>query len=209
MKKQIVVLDYGFGNVRSAQKSLQSLGADVDISNDYQKCLNADALVIPGVGAFKSCMQGLIKVKAEEIVDKRLVANRHILGICVGMQVLFDEGNEHGEKTKGLAQWPGLVEQLKSPVLPHMGWNDIQVGTGSNLFKGIENQKFYFVHSFASKDIDFKQSQKIELPIKHFAVYGDKFLAAAENGPLNATQFHPEKSGDAGMQLLKNWMESI
>ena len=209
MNKQIVILDYGFGNIRSAQKVFQKIGAQTEISNDYQKCLNADGLVIPGVGAFKACMQGILKVKANEIVDKRLSGGRNVLGICVGMQIMFEQGTEHGETITGLGQWPGVVDEIENPILPHMGWNEVEVDSRSIIFKGVEDQKFYFVHSYAAKDLNLNHSEKFEQPIKHFTTYGEKFLASVENNALVATQFHPEKSGEAGILLLKNWLESF
>ncbi len=209
MTNQIVMLDYGFGNIRSAQKAFQKIGAQTEISNDYQKCLNADGLVIPGVGAFKACMQGILKAKANELVDKRLSGGRNVLGICVGMQIMFDKGTEHGETTAGLGQWPGVVDEINNPVLPHMGWNEVKVEKGSLIFQGVEEQKFYFVHSYAAKDLIMKDSEKFDKPLKHFTTYGEKFLASVENNALVATQFHPEKSGDAGISLLKNWLGSF
>jgi glutamine amidotransferase len=209
MSKNIVVLDYGSGNIRSVQKGLQKVGADVVVSNDFETCLNSEGLIIPGVGAFAACMQGISKYRGSEIVDKRLAGNRFVLGICVGMQVMFESGLEHGIKTAGLHQWPGDVTEIKASILPHMGWNNLQVANGSKLFKGVENEKFYFVHSFAAKDLDLHGTEKIDPPLKHFATHGEKFLASVENGPLSATQFHPEKSGDAGLQLLSNWLETV
>jgi glutamine amidotransferase len=209
MSKNIVVFDYGSGNIRSVQKGLQKIGAKVAVSNDFETCLNADGLIIPGVGAFAACMQGINKYRGSEIVDKRLAGNRFVLGICVGMQVMFENGLEHGQKTTGLHQWPGDVTEIKASILPHMGWNNVQVGNGSKLFKGVETEKFYFVHSFAAKDLDLHGTEKIDAPLKHFATHGEKFLASVENGPLSATQFHPEKSGNAGLQLLSNWLETV
>ncbi len=209
MSKNIVVLDYGSGNIRSVQKGLQKIGANVVVSNDFETCLNAEGLIIPGVGAFAACMQGINKYRGSEIVDKRLAGNRFVLGICVGMQVMFENGLEHGVKTAGLHQWPGDVTEIKASILPHMGWNNVQVAIDSKLFKGVETEKFYFVHSFAAKDLDLQGTEKIDAPLKHFATHGEKFLASVENGPLSATQFHPEKSGDAGLQLLSNWLETV
>jgi glutamine amidotransferase len=209
MSKNIVVFDYGSGNIRSVQKGLQKIGADVVVSNDFETCLNAKGLIIPGVGAFAACMEGITKYRGLEIVDKRLAGNRFILGICVGMQVMFENGLEHGTKTAGLNQWPGDVTEIQAPILPHMGWNNVQVARGSKLFKGVEAEKFYFVHSFAAKDLDLHGTEKIDAPLKHYATHGEKFLASVENGPLSATQFHPEKSGDAGLQLLSNWLETV
>lgn len=209
MPQNIVVLDYGSGNIRSAQKSLEKVGAHVTISNNFDECLNAQGLVVPGVGAFAACMQGLLKVRGGEIIDKRLAGNRSVLGICVGMQVLFEGSQEHETKTAGLGQWPGEVTELVAPVLPHMGWNNVTVEQGSKVFKDIESEKFYFLHSYAAKDLDLFGTEKISAPLKHFSNHGSNFLASVENGPLTATQFHPEKSGDAGLRLLKNWLESI
>ncbi len=209
MSKNIVVLDYGSGNIRSVQKGLQKVGANVVVSNDFETCLNAEGLIIPGVGAFAACMQGINKYRGSEIVDKRLAGNRFVLGICVGMQVMFENGLEHGVKTAGLQQWPGDVTEIKASILPHMGWNNVQVANDSKLFKGVETEKFYFVHSFAAKDLDLQGTEKIDAPLKHFATHGEKFLASVENGPLSATQFHPEKSGEAGLQLLSNWLETV
>ena len=209
MSKNIVVLDYGSGNIRSVQKGLQKVGANVVVSNDFETCLNAQGLIIPGVGAFAACMQGINKYRGSEIVDKRLAGNRFVLGICVGMQVMFEIGLEHGVKTAGLHQWPGDVTEIKASILPHIGWNNVQVANESKLFKGVETEKFYFVHSFAAKDLDLQGTEKIDAPLKHFATHGEKFLASVENGPLSATQFHPEKSGDAGLQLLSNWLETV
>jgi len=209
MSKNIVVLDYGSGNIRSVQKGLQKVGANVVVSNDFETCLNAEGLIIPGVGAFAACMQGINKYRGSEIVDKRLAGNRFVLGICVGMQVMFEHGLEHGAKTAGLHQWPGDVTEIKASILPHMGWNNVQVANDSKLFKGVETEKFYFVHSFAAKDLDLQGTEKIDAPLKHCVTHGEKFLASVENGPLSATQFHPEKSGDAGLQLLSNWLETV
>lgn len=209
MTKKIVILDYGFGNIRSAQKVFQKIGAQAEITNDYENCLNADGLVIPGVGAFKACMQGILNVKANEIVDKRLSGGRNVLGICVGMQIMFEQGTEHGKTTAGLGQWPGVVDEIKHSILPHMGWNEVNVDEKSVIFKGVENQKFYFVHSYAAKDLRMKDSEVFEKPLKHYTTYGERFLASVENNALVATQFHPEKSGEAGILLLKNWLESF
>lgn len=161
MSKNIVVLDYGSGNIRSVQKGLQKVGANVVVSNDFETCLNAQGLIIPGVGAFAACMQGINKYRGSEIVDKRLAGNRFVLGICVGMQVMFENGLEHGVKTAGLHQWPGDVTEIKASILPHMGWNNVQVAIGSKLFKGVETEKFYFVHSFAAKDLDLQGTEKL------------------------------------------------
>jgi imidazole glycerol-phosphate synthase subunit HisH len=204
------VLDYGFGNIRSAQRALQRAGADVDVTADHDAALNADGLVVPGVGAFAACMAGLRAVRGDMVIDKRLAGSRPVLGICVGMQVLFEEGVEHGERTDGCGQWPGVVRRLDAPVLPHMGWNTVSAPAGSRLFAGIPGDaRFYFVHSYAATSLPMPESPRMTPPLITWATHGEPFIAAVENGPLSATQFHPEKSGDAGAALLANWLESV
>jgi glutamine amidotransferase len=207
---KVVVLDYGSGNVRSAVRALEHAGAKVELTADFDTALNADGLVVPGVGAFAACMQGLDAVRGSMLVGRRLAGGRPVLGICVGFQVLFERGVEHGVDTAGMAEWPGVVEALDAPVLPHMGWNTIEVGTGSKLFKDIEQEQFYFVHSYAVKKWEMPANSEHTLaPIVSWSTHGEKFVAAIENGPLVATQFHPEKSGDAGLHLLKTWVEGL
>jgi glutamine amidotransferase len=206
MGSRVVVLDYGFGNIRSAQRALQRAGAQVEVTADPHAALEADGLVVPGVGAFAACMEGLRKVHGEVVIGKRLAGSRPVLGICVGMQVLFAEGVEHGERTEGCGEWPGVVRRLDAPVLPHMGWNTVTAAAGSRLFAGIDGDaRFYFVHSYAATDLPLPGSA----PLITWATHGEPFIAAVENGPLCATQFHPEKSGDAGAALLSNWLESV
>lgn len=207
--ESVIVLDYGFGNVRSVIRALAKQQVSAKLSNSFTEALNAKGLIVPGVGAFASCMEGLNSVRAAEIVDKRLVAQRPILGICVGMQVMFETGIEFQIATEGLAQWPGIVEELVAPVLPHMGFNQIQVQNGTRMFSGIEKKQFYFLHSYAVKSLEFKEDGKIKKPLVHTANYYQDFVAAVEDGPLWATQFHPEKSGAAGLQLIKNWLDFI
>ena len=205
-----MVLDYGFGNIRSAQRALQRAGADVEVTADHDAALNADGLVVPGVGAFAACMAGLRAVRGDMVIDKRLAGSRPVLGICVGMQVLFAEGVEHGERTDGCGQWPGVVRRLDAPVLPHMGWNTVAAPAGSRLFAGIAGDvRFYFVHSYAATSLPMPESPLMKAPLITWSTHGEPFIAAVENGPLSATQFHPEKSGDAGAALLSNWMESV
>ncbi|HAM21674.1 MAG TPA: imidazole glycerol phosphate synthase subunit HisH [Actinobacteria bacterium] len=207
---KIVVLDYGSGNLRSAQRALERVGADVVVTADRDAALSADGLVVPGVGAYAACMQGLRAVDGPKIIDLRLAGGRPVLGICVGMQILFDHGVEHGVDTAGCGQWPGVVDQLEAPVLPHMGWNTVDVAAGSSLFEGIAKQRFYFVHSYAARtwELDTSAGATAE-PLLTWATHGQPFLAAIENGPLSATQFHPEKSGDAGLALLGNWLNML
>jgi imidazole glycerol-phosphate synthase subunit HisH len=210
MRPGVVVLDYGFGNIRSAQRALQRAGAEVEVSADPHAALNADGLVVPGVGAFAACMAGLRAVHGEVVIGKRLAGSRPVLGICVGMQILFEEGDEHGERTPGCGEWPGIVRRLDAPVLPHMGWNTVDAPPGSRLFAGIDpGTRFYFVHSYAATALPLPPSDRMTPPLTTWATHGERFIAAVENGPLCATQFHPEKSGDAGTALLANWLESV
>ena len=204
------MLDYGFGNIRSAQRALQRAGADVQVTADPEAALNADGLVVPGVGAFAACMAGLRAVRGEVVIGKRLAGSRPVLGICVGMQILFEEGVEHGERAEGCGEWPGVVRRLNAPVLPHMGWNTVTAPEGSRLLSGIPGDaRFYFVHSYAATSLPLPGSARMTPPLITWATHGERFIAAVENGPLCATQFHPEKSGDAGAALLSNWLESV
>ncbi len=209
MTKNVVVYDYGSGNVHSAVKALVAAGASVELTGDVEKALKADGLVVPGVGAFASVMEQLNARKANELLDKRLVAGRPVLGICVGMQVLFELGVEHGLETEGLAQLPGKVELLDAPTLPHIGWNTVSPAKGSKLFAGVEHERFYFVHSYGVKNWELEAIGSFIPPKVTWAEYGSPFVAALEVGPLSATQFHPEKSGEAGIQLLTNWVATL
>ena len=207
---RIVVLDYGSGNLRSAQRALQRAGAEVAVTADTVAALNADGLVVPGVGAFAACMAGLRSVRGDWIIGRRLAGGRPVLGICVGMQVLFSRGVEHEVHTEGCGEWPGTVERLKADVLPHMGWNTVTPPPGSRLFVGLgADARFYFVHSYAARRWELESSEPLPPPLVTWAEHGEPFVAAVENGPLWATQFHPEKSGDAGAQLLRNWIATL
>ena len=206
----VVVFDYGSGNVRSAQRALEHVGAQVTLTSDFQTALDTDGLFVPGVGAFDACMQGINKFKGGEIIGRRLAGGRDVFGVCVGMQVLFEQGVEHGIETAGLAEWPGVVEKLEADVLPHMGWNSVSVARDSALFAGVENELFYFVHSYGvTKWLMPDEYERTQAPKVSWCDYGNSFVAAVENGPLVATQFHPEKSGDAGLQLLENWVKGL
>jgi glutamine amidotransferase len=206
----VVVLDYGFGNLRSAERALRRVGAEVEVTADRHAALAADGLVVPGVGAFAACMEGLNEVDGARIIDQRLAGGRPVLGICVGMQVLFDRGVEHGIEAAGCGQWPGTVERLHADVLPHMGWNTVRAAPGSVLFAGLDTAtRFYFVHSYATRQWELEPSPPISAPLVTWAHHGEDFVAAVENGPLAATQFHPEKSGDAGAHLLENWLKGV
>ena len=209
MSARVVVLDYGIGNVHSAVKALEYAGAEVELTADASKVQQADGLVVPGVGAFAAVMQALIKVKAPELIDKRLAGGKPVLGICVGLQVMFEKGLEHEIETDGLGQWPGVVAKLDSPKLPHMGWNNVMASDSSNLFRGVADQLFYFVHSYAAKEFTLQVDPPFVTPAVSFAEYGEKFIAAVENGPLTGVQFHPEKSGEAGITVLKNWLATL
>lgn len=202
---KVVVLDYGSGNLRSAQRALERIGADVEVTADRSAALAADGLVVPGVGAFEACMRGLRGVGGEEIIAERVAAGRPVLGICVGMQILFDHGVEFGVDTRGCGQWPGSVTRLDAPVIPHMGWNVVAAAPDSRLFAGIDpDTRFYFVHSYAAQTWEGDPSALLT-----WATHHARFLAAVEDGALAATQFHPEKSGDAGAALLTNWVEGL
>lgn len=215
MSPSVVVLDYGFGNVRSAVRALENVGAQVVLTSNFETAMEADGLVIPGVGAFAACMAGINAVRGSQLVDARLIAGRPVLGICVGMQIMFERGIEHGVDTAGLGQWPGTVDQLQAPVIPHMGWNTVNVPGDSQLFRGIEGETFYFVHSYAAKTWDMSRSDLYQPdPYQRpaavsYCEYGESFIAAVENGPLSAVQFHPEKSGNAGLALLGNWVSTL
>jgi len=206
----VVVLDYGSGNLRSAERALARTGASVTVTRDANAACAADGLVVPGVGAFAACMAGLRAVRGPELIGRRLAGRRPVLGICVGMQVLFEVGLEHGEPTPGCGEWPGSVTQLTAPVLPHMGWNTVRAPEGSVLFDGVEQERFYFVHSYAARSWELPPPERIlRPPLVTWAEHGEPFVAAVENGPLSATQFHPEKSGAAGGRLLANWVRTL
>lgn len=198
----IAILDYGSGNLRSALRAFESAGKDVVLTSDYSVALEAEGLVVPGVGAFGACMQGLKSVRGDQLVRERAKAARPTIGICVGMQILFAAGVEHG-KHQGVGIWPATVEKLEAKVLPHMGWNTVSVASGSTLFKGVEGESFYFVHSYGVT------SEVSGSSLQSWTEYDSKFLAAIEDGAISATQFHPEKSGDAGLHLIKNWVSSL
>jgi imidazole glycerol-phosphate synthase subunit HisH len=207
---RVVVLDYGSGNLRSAERALQRVGAEVEVTADFQAALDCDGLVVPGVGAFAACIEGLRAVRGDRIIGRRLAGGRPVLGICVGMQILFDRGIEHGEESEGCGEWPGTVERLDAPVVPHMGWNTVNAPAGSVLFAGMDaSTRFYFVHSYGVRKWELDGGSPLAEPMVTWATHGDEFVAAVENGPLSATQFHPEKSGDAGAQLLANWLTSV
>jgi glutamine amidotransferase len=193
-------LDYGSGNLRSAQRAFATTGHDVELTSDLDVALKADGLVVPGVGAFAACMNGINEISAADVIRERKIAGKATMGICIGMQILFSDGLEYGSH-KGIGMWSGTVSEIDAPILPHMGWNTVEITGPSRLFKGVENDSFYFVHSFAAKNsVGLAQA---------WTTHGEKFLSAVEDGPLCATQFHPEKSGQAGLTLIANWSAGL
>jgi len=213
MTARVVVLDYGSGNVRSAIRMLERVGARVELSADHRLVQEADGLFVPGVGNFHACMRGLRGVGGPRLIDIRLSGGRPVMGVCVGMQVLFDGSDEKAVdgQERGLGEWPGVVQRLVAPVVPHMGWSNVTVAQGSRLFAGVEDERFYFVHSYAALawDLEPEGTMAVVAPLVTWSEHGSPFVAAVENGPLVATQFHPEKSGDAGAQLLENWVATL
>jgi glutamine amidotransferase len=203
--KSVVVLDYGSGNLRSAQRALERVGAQVEVTSDADAAARADGLVVPGVGAFEACMTGLRDIGGDKIIAGRVAAGAPVLGVCVGMQILFARGVEFGVESQGCGQWPGAVVRLDAPVIPHMGWNVVDAADGSSLFKGLDDTtRFYFVHSYAAQTWEGNPEARLT-----WATHNVPFLAAVEDGALAATQFHPEKSGDAGATLLANWVSDL
>lgn len=209
--KSVAVLDYGSGNLRSAQRALEAAGAQVQVTANVEVAAAADGLVVPGVGAFESCARGLHSVGGARLIERRLAGGRPVLGICVGMQIMFEAGEEHGLVSPGCAQWPGRVAKLQAAILPHMGWNTVSPPVGSMLFEGLEAERFYFVHSYAASTFHLPDAgtAAVKPPLVTWTEYGQRFVSAVENGPLSATQFHPEKSGEAGVHLLRNWIATL
>ena len=199
----IAILDYGSGNLRSAERAFATTGQEVVLTSDPAIALEADGLVVPGVGAFSSCMNGINAVNGVTIVQARLKKERPVLGICIGMQIMFSQGTENsqGEPFKGMGIWNGVVNRLNAPILPHMGWNTVDADPDSVLLKGIEEEPFYFVHSYAAKSAVGER--------QGWSFHGERFLAVVEDGYVCSTQFHPEKSGTAGLKLIRNWVDSL
>jgi glutamine amidotransferase len=201
MAPRVVILDYGSGNLRSAERALARAGGDVTVTPDLSAAADADGLVVPGVGAYAACMAGVEALDAGPVIADRVAAGRPVLGICVGMQILFEYGEERGVVTKGLGLLPGGVTRLPAERVPHMGWNEVKAAPDSVLFAGLPaGTRFYFVHSYAAFGAG---------PGVTTCTHEEPFVAAVERGPLSATQFHPEKSGDAGAALLRNWVTSL
>ena len=213
---KIVVFDYGFGNVRSMVRALANLGVDATLTSDYRQALEADGLVVPGVGAFAACMDGLRQVSGDRVIYDRIRVGRPVLGVCVGLQIMFEVGTEHQENAQGLGLIGGSVDPLDAPVVPHMGWDTVDAAEGSTLLRGVENERFYFVHSYAAMNATPADLSREQIDLgdvdEHitWCDYGNShFVAAYERGPIAATQFHPEKSGEAGAKLLTNWLASF
>ena len=199
----VAVLDYGSGNLRSAERALARARADVVVTDDLEVARAADGLIVPGVGAYAACMAGVEAINAGPMIADRLSGGRKVLGICVGMQILFGYGEEHGVVTKGLGFLSGGVTRLDAVRVPHMGWNTVRFPASSSLFAGaLVTDRYYFVHSYAATATDSGA-------LVTTAAHDIPFIAAVESGPLTATQFHPEKSGDAGARLLRNWVKSL
>lgn len=197
----IAILDYGSGNLRSAQRAFELAHPKVVVTSDPQVCIAATGLVVPGVGAFAACMAQLLAVGGDDIVSRRLELGKQIFGICVGMQIFFDKSDEKAH-TAGLGVFPGEVSLIKAPILPHIGWNSVSAPFQSKLFSGVEKSSFYFVHSYAAKS-------PVAGAWNTISNYGENFLAAVELGLVTATQFHPEKSGAAGARLIANWVGGL
>lgn len=210
MSTTVAVLDYGSGNIRSAARAVAQAGARVKVTHDPKEVLAADGLLVPGVGAFAACMEGLHRVQGARMIGERLAGGRPVLGICVGMQILFEHGVEHGVDAAGCGEWPGVITRLDAAVLPHMGWNTVRAPQGSQMFAGIApTERFYFVHSYGVRTWEFAEDGLTIPPLVTWATHGCDFVAAVENGPLWATQFHPEKSSETGQKLLRNWLASF
>jgi glutamine amidotransferase len=205
MNTRVAVLDYGSGNLRSAVRAVARTGVEVILTDDVDLAAQADGLVVPGVGAYAACMAGLRAVGGVELIEKRLADDRPTLAVCVGHQVLFDRGVEHGVETAGCGVLPGTVERLAARRLPHMGWNDVAAPADSTLFAGVADQRFYFVHSYGVRGDHLPDDARVT-----WCDYADdRFVAAVEWRSLSSTQFHPEKSGDAGARLLTNWVATL
>jgi len=195
----IGVLDYGSGNLHSVCRAIDSLDVKVKLSSSPDQLADCDGLVVPGVGAFSACLDGLIKVGGDQLIRRRLAAGQPVLGICVGHQAMFTSGLERGLTTAGLGLLAGRVERLTARRIPHIGWNNVSAPPDSVMFAGLNDQRFYFVHSYGVHSCD-------QTGISWCHHDDDRFVAAVEAGPLWTTQFHPEKSGAAGAKLLANWL---
>jgi imidazole glycerol-phosphate synthase subunit HisH len=202
IRPPVAVLDYGVGNLHSAAKALDRAGAEVRVVPTVAEAGGAAGLVVPGVGAYGACLNGLASAGGAAAVAGWLEGGRPLLGICVGMQLLF-EASEEGPVGDGVGVVPGKIRRLTGGVkIPHIGWDEVTVRPGSRLFAGLgDGTRFYFVHSYAPEpDGD---------AVAAVCDYGGRFAAAVEHGNLFGTQFHPEKSGQAGLALLANFVTVV
>ncbi|MDR2620942.1 MAG: imidazole glycerol phosphate synthase subunit HisH [Propionibacteriaceae bacterium] len=213
---RIAVLDYGSGNLHSVCRALDVAGAQVELSSAEGSATNTitacDGLVVPGVGAFAACMAGLRAVGGVELIQDWWAARRPLLGICVGHQVLFAAGTEYSENaqssTPGVGVLPGVVEKLHAIRLPHLGWDTVQPPSDSAMFAGLAGERFYFVHSYAVRELP-AVSELSDVAVTWAEHEAERFVAAVEAGARWSTQFHPEKSGAAGARLLQNWLARV
>lgn len=206
-ERSVVVLDYGSGNLRSAERAVARTGVQVAVTGDLAAATAADGLVVPGVGAYAACMAGIEALGAGPVIAERVASGRPVLGICVGMQILFETGVEHGVETKGLGLLPGAVTRLTAARIPHMGWNTVAPAAGSLLLDGLPAEtRFYFVHSYGASDLPALRRAGAKVTT---ATHDEPFAAVVETGALSAAQFHPEKSADAGFALLRNWVAGL
>lgn len=212
----VVVFDYGFGNVRSMVRALANLDLDVTLTSDHRQALEADGLVVPGVGAFGACMEGLKSVGGDRVIKDRLRAAARCSASAWASRSCSNVAWNMATARPGLGLIKGDVELLDADVVPHMGWDTVEAPEGSVLLKGVENERFYFVHSFAAMSASPADTSADQLDFgdaeEHvtWCTYGrSRFVAAYERGPLFATQFHPEKSAEAGAQLLRNWVATF
>lgn len=205
----IAIIDYDAGNLRSVEKAFEFIGAEAILTSDRETILAADAVVLPGVGAFRDCMQNLSKYQMEDIVRDAITRKKPFLGICLGFQMLFSDSEEHMENgigVKGLGIYPGRVKKLvleHSLKVPHMGWNNLDVKKDCPLLKGLDaTSHVYFVHSF------YVDSERRDI-VSAQTTYGETFDVAMSDGMVFGTQFHPEKSGLVGLKMLENFTKVV
>jgi glutamine amidotransferase len=196
----IAIADYGMGNRRSVEKALAHVGAESVITADHDEIRAASAVILPGVGAFPEAMRNLDRTGLGEVLTERAAAGVPLLGICLGMQLLFESSTEH-EGAQGLGILPGTVTKLESPRLPHIGWNLVTFEHDSALTEGLgDAAAFYHVHSFACRPADAAD-------VVGTSEYGERFVSVVERGNVMASQFHPEKSSRDGLRMLRNFAQ--
>lgn len=201
--KKIAIIDYGMGNLRSVQKAFESFGATCSITADSKEILSSSGVILPGVGAFPDAMESVKKLGFDVALKKAVDKKTPILGICLGMQLLFDSSSEIRD-TKGLGLIKGNIKKFEVDLkIPHMGWNNLNIIKENALLQGVKNNSYvYFVHSYYAK--------LNEQNLNADTVYGIKVPAVVSSGNVFGTQFHPEKSGEPGIQMLKNfWNLSV